>query len=312
MNYNILFLTSFITLIPIIILKYKGLPNLDNTKTSIITFIWLIMSIVITILCTYLLKYQINYLIIIPTALLLNIYNFYIIKGKIDLKYLPKTALVIVIFFSASLFRLIPIKIFAINTSTMSPLISSLLSLFTDICVLIACVSLYFKDLVKDFKALLKNFNSIFDSSFKYWFIGLMVMIISNLLINLLAPNSTAGNEQAVQSMLSSSPLITFICAGLLAPFIEELVFRKAFKDIIKSPWLFILTSGIVFGSLHVVFSLKSIWDLLYIIPYSSLGIAFAYILEKTDNIYSSVMMHLIHNVMLTSISILTAVVMLP
>ena len=79
-----------------------------------------------------------------------------------------------------------------------------------------------------------------------------------------------------LRAIIYSTPVIAFFLTSVCAPFIEEIVFRKAFKDAISSKWLFILTSGIVFGALHVIGAIESPYDFLYIIPYSALGIAFA------------------------------------
>ena len=47
---------------------------------------------------------------------------------------------------------------------------------------------------------------------------------------------------------------------------------------------------------MHIIGSASSLIDVLFIIPYSSLGLAFAYTYYKTDNIFSTISMHLIHN----------------
>ena len=128
-------------------------------------------------------------------------------------------------------------------------------------------------------------------------------MMISNIIISLLTP-AHAGNEESVQEFIHSTKLLSIITIGIIAPIIEELVFRKAFRDAFKNNVVFILISGLIFGGLHVVLSMSSAWDLLYIIPYSSLGMAFAYIYYKTDNIYTSMFMHMFHNTVLTTISV--------
>ena len=46
--------------------------------------------------------------------------------------------------------------------------------------------------------------------------------------------------------------------------------------------------------------------DFLYIIPYGALGAAFAYINVKTDNVYSSILVHFVHNSILTIFSIIS------
>ena len=93
--------------------------------------------------------------------------------------------------------------------------------------------------------------------------------------------------------------------------FCEELVFRLGFKDIIPKKWLFIITSGLVFGALHVVFSATSIYEFLYLMPYCSLGISFGFIYEKTNNIYISFLIHFIHNAITAIITFLMAGVIL-
>ena len=93
-----------------------------------------------------------------------------------------------------------------------------------------------------------------------------------------------------------------FITAVILAPVIEELVFRQAFRNIITNNWLFIIISGLVFGSLHVITSYETPTDLLYLIPYSAPGIIFAYTLVKSKNIFVPMGLHFIHNGLLLSL----------
>ena len=55
---------------------------------------------------------------------------------------------------------------------------------------------------------------------------------------------------------------------SILAPLIEEITFRKAFRDIIDTKWLFIIISGVVLGGLHVITSIRNAYDFLYLLPY--------------------------------------------
>ena len=130
-------------------------------------------------------------------------------------------------------------------------------------------------------------------------------MFISNIIINIIIGNGQAENEKIVQQMITYAPYIMVINAGIIAPIIEEITFRKAFKNVFNNKWLFILSSSLIFGSLHVITKLTSPLDLLYIIPYSSLGISLAYMYYKTDTIYTSITMHIFHNTILTILSIL-------
>ena len=85
----------------------------------------------------------------------------------------------------------------------------------------------------------------------------------------------------------------------------EEIVFRKCFKKAFPNKWIFIILSALVFGSLHVITTMTSPLELLYIIPYGALGASFAMMYQKTGTIYTSVAMHMFHNTALTILSIL-------
>ncbi len=96
------------------------------------------------------------------------------------------------------------------------------------------------------------------------------------------------------------------ICAGILAPITEEITFRKAFKNVFKSKWIFVMISGLVFGILHVInFDLKTSLEILYILPYGILGASFAYMDYEINSTYPSIFMHMIHNTVLTALSII-------
>lgn len=223
----------------------------------------------------------------------------------INIKKIPKLIIIVTLFFLASLFQLIPIRLFHIDISNITKYQQLLLTTFSDSILLIILVFIYYKDLKKDFKKLKENFNSIIDTGIKYWFIGLIVMVISNIFIGLFITSAKAGNEEGVQQLIHSSRFLSIIAVGILAPIIEELTFRKAFREVFTNKTLFVLASGLIFGGLHVILSLNSLWDLFYIIPYSSLGIAFGYMYQKTDNIYTSIIMHIFHNTALTTLSLI-------
>ena len=49
-------------------------------------------------------------------------------------------------------------------------------------------------------------------------------------------------------------------------------------------------------------------YDILYLIPYSALGISFAYILQKTDNIFVTIGLHFMHNGILMALQVLVLI----
>lgn len=205
-------------------------------------------------------------------------------------------AIVLLLFYCSSLFSLIPIYLFNIDVKTCSDTLYNFLRIFPNIMLSIIFVFMYKKELLKDLKDFKKNFGKITDISIKYWFIGFICMLVSNFVIQKLLPVTIASNEQNVRSIISTSPFMAFFATCIFAPFLEEMIFRKSFRDPINNKWLYLCVSGFVFGALHVVNSITSLYGLFYIIPYSSLGIAFAYTYYKTDNIFASIFAHFLHN----------------
>lgn len=217
---------------------------------------------------------------------------------------LIKSLLTITLFFGNSLFAYIPISIFDINSHTASMKTKGYLEIYDYIILLIILYLLYRDDIKKYLKDLMKNFGKIIDTGFSYWTIGLIIMMISNFLIVKFFPGAKPNNEIELQKIIKTIPIISFVSISILGPIIEEFTFRKTFYDLIKNKDVFVIVSGIVFGTLHVLFSYTSYWDFLYVIPYSALGICLAMMYKKTDNLFTSIIMHIFHNSILTIISI--------
>lgn len=209
------------------------------------------------------------------------------------------------IFYFGRYLQLIPIILFNIKYPTNNMSTFTLLNLFSNIIIMSTLIWIFFKPLKEGFKKLKKAPLKTIDSAFKYYIIGLFGMMVSNIIITFIFHGNGANNEKVVQSMISSAPIFMIISAGIIAPIIEEIVFRLSMNKIFKKTWTYVLASGLLFGSLHVISSFNSIIDLLYIIPYSSLGFAFAYMDRKEDSIYPSIIMHILHNTVLTIISII-------
>lgn len=157
----------------------------------------------------------------------------------------------------------------------------------------------YLKEKLLDFK---KHFLKYFEISFKYWLLGFVIMIISNVIISHFFPG-LGKNEENVQLLIKKIPVIAFVLTTIFAPFVEEMIFRKYLQDSIKNKYLFMIISGLLFGFVHVMSS-KNPLEYLLIIPYGSLGFMFAKTISETDNVYSTVLMHMLHNGVLTLLSI--------
>ncbi len=227
------------------------------------------------------------------------------IKNFINWKGLILGIIVFLLFYFSSYFQLIPIILLNWDIRSITESQNVMLSTFSNIVLLLILFLIFRKDIIKEWKNFKSNFLENIDTGIKYWLVGLAIMMGSNIIINIVMNLGQAANEQAVQQMISALPWLMFINAGIIAPCTEELIFRKSFRKAFPNKWLFVLISALVFGSLHVVTSMTSPIELLYIIPYGALGGAFAYMYQKTDTIFTSIAMHMFHNSALILLSIL-------
>ena len=226
-------------------------------------------------------------------------------KNKNLIKNIAKLFIIMYIFFNSYLFQCIPIYLFNIDINNISGSMQVILNSFSNIVLVLILFIIYRKDLKKDWLTFKSKLVDNLNTGFTYWFCGLFIMLISNLIINFVFKAGAAGNEETVQSMIKYLPWLMFINTGFIAPFNEEIIFRKTFKDIFKNKWAFVFISSLIFGGAHVIGNVSNFLDILYIIPYGALGGAFALAYYKSDSIFTSMTVHMFHNSVLVLLSIL-------
>lgn len=198
-------------------------------------------------------------------------------------------------------------SILNINTTNLTEQTYILYLTISNIILIGIYFLIYKKTIINDFKNYIKDFSNNFTIGIKYWLIGFIIMIVSNLIITFILNKGLAGNEEEVRSYIDSFPLFMIFNTVIYAPLTEELTFRKSIKDAVSNKWIYVLISGLVFGGLHII-SYTTTWtDLIYLIPYSSLGISFALLYHKTNNIFSTITMHAMHNLLAVTVYLLGA-----
>lgn len=210
-------------------------------------------------------------------------------------KYL-KSTLVIVYYFIFNVIIYIPFIALDINLNNIPDILFNIYTVSVEIIFFVSLLYIYRKDFkfyIEDFK---KNGKKYLKLGFNYWIIGLGVMLVSNILIGTFSPIALPENEQIVREALKLSPFFIIFSTVLIAPIIEEMLFRKTLFDIFKNKPIYIIVSGLIFGSFHIIGIGTSLYSWLYIIPYAALGMAFAYMMVKTNNILTSICLHAFHN----------------
>ncbi len=94
----------------------------------------------------------------------------------------------------------------------------------------------------------------------------------------------------AADVILSVNPLVTLLCASIIAPVAEELFFRKALIDRLSQfhPMDAILLSALLFGLVH-----SNLTQFLYAFP---IGVLFGIIYWRTKNIGYTILLHVFMN----------------
>lgn len=219
-------------------------------------------------------------------------------------KNIFKTIFVFFLFYYSWILQVIPIILFDMNVDKLTDKGNVVLTTFSSVALGIILFFIYRDSIKKEFKKFKENFSSNMEIGVKYWMFGILGMIVSNFLIGILFKNGQANNEEAVQSMIGALPWLMLVNAGLLAPWSEEIVFRKSLRDIFKSKWLYVIISGILFGLAHVLGSAEIWSDWLFILPYGSLGLAFAAAYYDSDTVFTPIAIHILHNTLLVLLSI--------
>lgn len=168
----------------------------------------------------------------------------------------------------------------------------------THITVIIAFAGIFHQEL----KVALKDFKKNYKTYIKYILKSQLVMIAIYILacifeVIVLGPDLEQSINQQNLETLSMWYLVP--ASVLLAPFVEEYIFRGCFRRIIKNKWIFIIVSGLLFGLLHTFSEPSLLKVFVMALPYGILGSCFAYNYVKTNNILCNMANHSLHNLII-------------
>lgn len=145
------------------------------------------------------------------------------------------------------------------------------------------------------FKKYKNNWSKNLKKNVLTWIIGFLIMMISNYIVITLITKKLTINEEIIREMYNNYIISTIIINVLIVPFLEEMVFRLGFNEI-NNKYIYILTSSILFAFLHIIGSLESVLSILYILPYFAIGMTLGIIYYRSQNIFDSILIHAIHN----------------
>lgn len=213
---------------------------------------------------------------------------------KIKIKEIIKFILIFLLYLLYSNIIIIILTKLGVNIKVLPNNLKIAIMFLINLSLMIMLFIFYSKSIKENLKDLKLNFKSYIKDNFKYYVIGLLIMIISNIIISFfIEGNST--NETLIREYINIMPIYMIFSSCIYAPFTEEMVFRKSLRNCFNNKVLYILLSGLIFGSMHLL-SASNLIELVFLIPYSSLGCVFAYMYYKTNNIFVPMTFHMVHN----------------
>jgi len=128
--------------------------------------------------------------------------------------------------------------------------------LLAGICVFILTFIINFPLLKRD----LKNWKNVKDKG-KNIVLGIIIMFVIKYMIAfalavvvlIIGGSVQSENQSVIEQLAHANPWLSLLSGTLLAPFYEELIYRGSMREYFKNDILFIITSGLIFGLLHVV-----------------------------------------------------------
>ena len=163
-------------------------------------------------------------------------------------------------------------------------------------CLLIILFLIYKDELIDEFKNLSKKY-------IKYVVINIFSIIFIMSLSNaisyaFLKDKLILNSNNDILSFAYSKDVFNMIRLIILSPFMEEVVFRKNIRVIVKNDIYFILFSGLILGTLYIVSEGFTIIGIISSLSYILVGFMLSYSYTKTNNIYINIISRILYNLL--------------
>ena len=105
---------------------------------------------------------------------------------------------VILLYLIASSFPYEFLRMFGINYNNLNITLKTIYLITYEISLTLIIVYIYRKDIIPNFKDFIKNNIKYFKKYIKYWFIMLILMIGSNLIVTYFTTTDIAANQESI------------------------------------------------------------------------------------------------------------------
>lgn len=158
----------------------------------------------------------------------------------------------------------------------------------------------YRKFIKYNLKNIHKDFFKNLLLTISTYIIMLGLVIICSLILKSFS-DVTNANQDSINNELKNNFLPMFLAAVIFGPFVEELVFRGLIFRLLRNKFKILshIITALLFGLYHVwtyVLFLGDFSQLINVLPYFAMGLAFSILYENTDNIAYPLLLHMANN----------------
>ena len=121
------------------------------------------------------------------------------------------------------------------------------------------------------------------------WLLSYALLFLFYMLVNFLGPTQS-DTTQSIQSLSLSLPVL-FLDLCILAPVTEEIFMRGMLQGtVFKNTYIGLVTTSVLFAYLHGPYTIPSF------ITYLGMGLAFGIRYKTSDNLWNSILLHFLNN----------------
>lgn len=215
-----------------------------------------------------------------------------------------KLLVILLIFFGIGVIAAEIFERIGINPSDFSSTQLAITNVVLASIITLFCILLYFKDLKTDWLLFKEKLRENLWTSFKLFGAFMAIKVGASILTVIISlalglDFLQSENQELIESFAISAPIAVFISAVVLAPFLEEIIFRLGFKKVINNKWLYILISGLIFGLMHIFpTDIDLALALTQSIVFVAMGLALGAMYWKRPNIWIVIIVHGLNNLL--------------
>ena len=121
------------------------------------------------------------------------------------------------------------------------------------------------------------------------WLLSYVLLVLFYMLVNFFGPTQS-DTTQAVKSLSLSLPVL-FLDLCILAPVTEEMFMRGMLQGtVFKNTYIGLVATSVLFAYLHGPYTIPSF------ITYLGMGLAFGIRYKTSDNLWNSILLHVLNN----------------